>query len=209
MLSIALLVYYNINKNKKNYTAEYFGIETVVSSIDYDSDGVDDYTDILNSAKEQAENKPTYKSEYYESGYPPDDIGVCTDVIWRALKAAGYNLKDLVDEDIKNNPNEYPNITIIDSNIDFRRVVNLNTYFKRHTLTYTLNTNQIAEWQPGDIVVFEDNLHIGIVLDKRNKKGVPYVIHQINTISNFIDGMEEDILEKRTVTGHYRFYLTN
>ena len=34
---------------------------------------------------------------------PPDTEGVCTDVIWRAFKNAGYSLKDMVDEDIKNN----------------------------------------------------------------------------------------------------------
>lgn len=32
-----------------------------------------------------------------EGGYPPDNIGVCIDVVWRAFANAGYSLKDMVD----------------------------------------------------------------------------------------------------------------
>ena len=38
-----------------------------------------------------------YQSKYYAGGYPDDGLGVCTDVIWQALQAAGYDLKALVD----------------------------------------------------------------------------------------------------------------
>ena len=93
-----LLIY---QKNKNVYYAKDFDIETVISKTDYDNDEIDDYTDILQGAKIEAEDKPTYKSAYYSGGYPPDNEGVCTDVIWRALKNAGYSLKDMVDEDIK------------------------------------------------------------------------------------------------------------
>ena len=51
-------------------------------------------------ARKDAEIHPRYNGAYYDGGYPPDDIGVCTDVIWRAFKNAGYNLKDMVDNDI-------------------------------------------------------------------------------------------------------------
>ena len=49
-------------------------------------------------------------------------------------------------------------------------------------------------------VVFEK--HIGIVSDKRNKKGIPYVIHHANPYQlNY----EEDFLEYRDdIVGHYR-----
>ncbi len=98
-------------KNKPTYNAEYFGITEIKSQTDFDNDGIDDYTDILQGAKLQIPLNPKYKSAYYQGGYPPENEGVCTDVIWRALKNAGYNLKDLVDEDIKNNVKAYPRVS--------------------------------------------------------------------------------------------------
>ena len=120
-----IFLHYKYETTKKVYYAEDFGIEIVKSETDFDNDGIDDYTDILQGAKIEAENKPKYKSAYYNGGYPPDNEGVCTDVIWRALKNAGYSLKDMVDEDIKNNVNMYPRVNgKPDPNIDFRRVPN-------------------------------------------------------------------------------------
>ena len=195
-----LLIY---QKNKNVYYAKDFDIETVISKTDYDNDEIDDYTDILQGAKIEAENKPTYKSAYYSGGYPPDNEGVCTDVIWRALKNAGYLLKDMVDEDIKNNVDKYPRVDgKPDSNIDFRRVPNLKVYFERNQINLTTDLSKIEEWQPGDIVVFGSS-HIGIISDKRNKKGIPYLLHNGGQPLR-----EEDILEVynkyKPITGHYR-----
>lgn len=195
-----LLIY---QKNENVYYAKDFDIETVISKTDCDNDGIDDYTDILQGAKIEAENKPTYKSAYYSGGYPPDNEGVCTDVIWRALKNAGYSLKDMVDEDIKNNIDKYPRVDgKPDSNIDFRRVPNLKVYFERNQINLTTDLSKIGEWQPGDIVVFGSS-HIGIISDKRNKKGIPYLLHNGGQPLR-----EEDILEVyniyEPITGHYR-----
>lgn len=200
ILITRLLIY---QKNKNVYYANDFDIETVISKTDYDNDGIDDYTDILQGAKIEAENKPTYKSAYYSGGYPPDNEGVCTDVIWRALKNAGYLLKDMVDEDIKNNVDKYPRVDgKPDSNIDFRRVPNLKVYFERNQINLTTDLSKIEEWQPGDIVVFGSS-HIGIISDKRNKKGIPYLLHNGGQPLR-----EEDILEVynkyKPITGHYR-----
>lgn len=200
ILITGLLIY---QKNKNVYYANDFDIETVISKTDYDNDGIDDYTDILQGAKIEAENKPTYKSAYYSGGYPPDNEGVCTDVIWRALKNAGYSLKDMVDEDIKNNVDKYPRVDgKPDSNIDFRRVPNLKVYFERNQINLTTDLSKIEEWQPGDIVVFGSS-HIGIISDKRNKKGIPYLLHNGGQPLR-----EEDILEVynkyKPITGHYR-----
>ena len=84
LIYFVILGYFVYQDNKITYTAQDFGIETVISKTDCDNDGIDDYTDILQGAKIEAENKPTYKSAYYAGGYPPDNEGVCTDVIWRA-----------------------------------------------------------------------------------------------------------------------------
>ena len=191
------------HKYKKVYYADDFNIEILKSQTDYDNDGVDDYTDILQGAKIEAKNKPKYKSAYYAGGYPPENEGVCTDVIWRALKNAGYLLKDMVDEDIRNNIKEYPRVAgKQDCNIDFRRVPNLKVYFERNQIVLTTDLTKIEEWQPGDIVVF-GTLHIGIISDKRNKKGVPYLLHNGGQPVR-----EEDILELynkyEPISGHYR-----
>ncbi len=204
-ISIGLCVYvlWNNQKNKNVYYAEDFNIEVLISEKDYDNDGIDDYTDILQGARLEAERKPKYKSEYYSGGYPPDTEGVCTDVIWRALKNAGYSLKDMIDEDIKNNVSEYPRVQgKPDSNIDFRRVPNLKVYFQRNQISLTKDLNEISEWQPGDIVAF-GNSHVGIISDKRNEKGIPFLIHNGGQPNR-----EENILEIYNnydkITGHYR-----
>lgn len=188
---------------RRTYTAEDFDIQTVLSDADFNENGVDDYTDILLGARADAKNHPTYNGAYYEGGYPPDDIGVCTDVVWRAFKNAGYSLRDMVDQDIKARSESYPKVEKPDNNIDFRRVRNLRIFFEEHAISLTLDINEIAEWQPGDIVIFEDDKHIGIISDKRNKDGQPYVIHNGGQPNR-----EEDYLRKSTVTGHYRFDAT-
>lgn len=82
-------------------------------------------------------------------GYPPDNEGVCSDVIWRAFKNAGYNLKEMIDEDIKNNLDEYPRVNgEPDTNIDFRRVPNLQVFFEKYATKLTKDINIIEEWQP-------------------------------------------------------------
>lgn len=50
----------------------------------------------------------------------------------------------------------------------------------------------MEQWQGGDIVIFEK--HIGIVSDRRNWDGVPYVIHHNDPWQT---AYEQDILEKR------------
>lgn len=184
IISIILLIMvsvllYNLNiLPQKFYTAENFNIATIKSSVDYNNNGADDYTDILLGARKDAENHPTYDSRYFgNGGYPPDNIGVCTDVVWRAFKNAGYSLRDMVDNDIKNNPDEYIYVENRDKNIDFRRVGNLDIFFKKYAQSLTLDINRIEEWQPGDIVVFGNEEHIGVASDKRNSKGQTYIIH--------------------------------
>ena len=198
IIVVFILYRYNYIPHKK-YTNDYFNIEQYKSKIDKDKDGIDDQTDILNNTREYIKTKPKYKSKYYETGYPNDEYGVCTDVVGNALKNAGYDLMELVNEDIKNNQEKY-DIETIDKNIDFRRVKNLKIFFKNNAINLTTNINKIEEWQGGDIIIFKN--HIGIVSDKRNKKGIPFIIHNQ---SPYQSNYEEDILETRNdIVGHYR-----
>ena len=198
LLLILILYIFNYIPHKK-YTNKDFNIKTYISSIDKDNDGIDDETDILNNARDYIATKPKYKSKYYSTGYPDDNYGVCTDVVAYSLKNAGYDLMELVNNDINDNKDNY-NIKTIDKNIDFRRVVNLKVYFDNHAISLTTDISKIGEWQGGDIVIFKK--HIGIVSDKRNKNGIPFIIHHANP---FQRSYEEDILENRTdIIGHYR-----
>ena len=199
-LLIIIFVMYQFNYlPHKMYTNKDFNITPYISDVDMDNHGIDDATDILTNARTYIAKKPKYKSKYYGSGYPDDNYGVCTDVIAYSLKNSGYDLMKLVNEDIVNNKELY-NISQVDKNIDFRRVVNLKIYFDRHAIPLTTDTNKISEWQGGDIVVFKK--HIGIISDKRNKEGIPFVIHHANPIQKYY---EEDILKNRNdIVGHYR-----
>ena len=190
----------------EHYEAEEFGIQTVSSTVDFNNNGIDDYTDILIGARIDAENKPEYDGSYHAGGYPPEDMGVCTDVVWRAFKNAGYNLKAMMDEDIKNHTHLYPRVgEKPDPNIDFRRVPNLKVFFERFGVSLTLDPYEIEKWQPGDIVTFE-NRHIGIISDRRNKKGVPYIIHNGGQPRREENALAQYRLE---ISGHYRFDASN
>ncbi|MCQ4818467.1 DUF1287 domain-containing protein, partial [[Eubacterium] rectale] len=53
---------------------------------------------MLNNANNYIKTNPKYTSKYYNTGYPNDEYGVCTDVVAFALKDAGYDLMELVNE---------------------------------------------------------------------------------------------------------------
>ncbi len=197
--SLYISIYSNIIVVNKYYTNEDFGIESYISLVDKDEDGIDDQTDILQNVRKYIDTKPKYKSEYYNTGYPQGEYGVCTDVVAFGLLNSGYDLMELVNEDITNNKEKY-DIEEIDKNIDFRRVRNLKIYFDSHAISLTTDIYDIDKWQGGDIIVFEK--HIGVVSDKRNKNGVPFVIHHANP---YQVNYEEDFLEYRNdIIGHYR-----
>ena len=192
---LLLLIFYFLPR--KTYTNEDFNIPNIKSNIDYDNDGIDDYTDIYLSALDYVKTKPKYKSKYYNGGFPNDNFGVCTDVVAFAFLNAGYNLRDLVDEDIRENMELY-NIDKPDKNIDFRRVKNLKIFFDRTASTLTNDVNWYMDFQKGDIVVFDK--HIAIISEKRNKKGIPYIIHNSGNFKYV-----EDALTRYNIIGHYRW----
>lgn len=196
---VLVLQYYGILP-KRTYSSQHFGIDVVYSSQDYNHNGVDDYTDFLLGAKQDAENHPTYDGRYCAGGYPPEDIGVCTDVVWRAFRQAGYSLRDMVDQDVRQYPDRYPDIQYRDANIDFRRVKNLWAFFQAYALELTCDITDIDQWQPGDIVIFNGGKHIGVVSDLRNRSGQPYILHNAGQFRR-----EEDYLGRSPVEAHFRF----
>lgn len=147
-----------------------------------------------------------YKDTYFAGGYPPDDIGVCTDVIWKGFEGIGVKLKDLVDADIAGNPGAYSEVVDIpDPNIDFRLVPVLEVFFQRKAQILTTDLNAVLAWQPGDLVTFESS-HIAVVSNLRNIWGRPYIIQHGKD-----PAAEEDRIfaeDGMAISGHYRWPLT-
>lgn len=175
-------------------------VASIIGTSDADGDGISDQQDILQGALDYVATRPEYKSAYFQGGWPTDGTGVCTDVVAYGLRAAGYDLPSLVDADKRAAPDQYFGVPP-DINIDYRRVPNLAVYFSRHATALTTDLSDIDQWQGGDIVIFDDN-HIGIISDRRNASGVPYLIHHAHPHQQHY---EENVLDRYdNITGHYR-----
>lgn len=167
---------------------------------------------LLESAKEQTTQTkfydPTYKILAYPNGDLPVEKGVCTDVVIRAFRHAGIDLQKEIHEDMKVNFNVYPKkwgLKSTDSNIDHRRVPNLQTYFKRQGKALKI-TNESADYHPGDIVSWDLNgkglAHIGLISNIWSEKNKRFLI--IHNIGNGTQA--EDRIFEWKITGHYRYF---
>ena len=138
-------------------------------------------------------------------------IGVCADLPIRALRTAGFDLQQLVHEDMAGASDAYRvDQRRLDPNVDQRRVANLFVFFRRHARSLSTGTTAaaLAGWQPGDIVVWQlkgysRTDHIGIVSDRRDPaSGRPLVIHNFPTPGHVA---EEDVLTSWKIAGHPRY----
>jgi len=164
---------------------------------------------IVLGARIQASEAATYTPGYFKIGYPKGDLprgkGVCTDVVIRALRHAGYDLQKLIHEDMRKRFASYPRRERRpDSNIDHRRCPNQVWFFKKYgrSLTVKVSPETLAQWKPGDIVYWKlDNGldHTGVLTDRRNSNGEPWVVHNLSRC------MEEDVLTAWKIVGHYRY----
>lgn len=166
---------------------------------DRNGNGLSDAADLVLGARAAVEASPRYDASYVK-GYPSEDAGACTDVIWRAFKAAGFSLRDMVDADIAEHPEAYPNVEKRDVNIDYRRVVNLHIFFSRYAEEISTDKSDPTLWQPGDIVIYRDDRHIGIVSDRVGESGLPMLIHH-----SVLAAEEADRLASAEIAAHYRF----
>ena len=163
----------------------------------------------IDRTKHEVRYDGTYHSIAYPNGDVPANVGVCTDVVIRAYRAIGADLQVLVHQDMTENFSRYPSKRIWglsrpDSNIDHRRVPNLQVFFRRHGTALAV-TQQAADYKPGAIVswMLPGNLpHIGIVSDKR----VPgterlMIVHNIGAGPKL-----EDMLFSYPITGHFYYF---
>ena len=165
---------------------------------------------LIGAAVAQTTSRVTYDGSYRRIGYPggdvPAHIGVCTDLIVRAYRAVGVDLQVRVHEDMSAAFAAYPRawgLARPDSNIDHRRVPNLQTYFRRRGAARPISTDA-SDYAAGDLVTWmlPGNVpHIGLVTDQRSADGQrPMMAHNIGR------GPEiEDMLFAFPVTGHYRY----
>lgn len=154
------------------------------------------------------EYDPAYVSLEYPGGDVPEERGVCTDVVIRALRLLNFDLQKEAHEDMKRHFSAYPRCWGLkgpDKNIDHRRVPNLQTFFKRRGWQLPV-TQTAADYKPGDLVtcLLGDYLpHIMIVSDRKSEAGTPLIIHNIGAGTE-----EEDCLFAFPMTGHYRVNLS-
>ncbi len=167
---------------------------------------------LVHAAIERTHHSVRYDGSYRAINYPwgdvPADIGVCTDVVVRVYRALGTDLQQLVHLDMVEHFSAYPSRRIWglrrpDTNIDHRRVPNLQTFFSRHGVELEPSAD-VDNYKPGDIVTWmlPGNLpHIGIVIDKFDARTRhPLIVHNIGG-----GPVVEDSLFSYPITGHYRY----
>ncbi len=170
----------------------------------------DDVT-VVRAARSQVGVTIHYDPSYARIAYPMGDVplerGVCADVIVRAFRADGIDLQRRVHEDMAAHFALYPHTWGLrgpDTNIDHRRVPNLETFFRRLGDELAV-TATAQDYQAGDIVSWRlpnGLAHIGLVSDRMagDGSGRPLMIHNIGA-----GAQEEDVLFAWKVVGHFRW----
>ncbi len=161
------------------------------------------------AALDQTRLQVRYDGAYVRIAYPggdvPADTGVCTDVVIRGLRVLGFDLQQLVHEDMRRNFAAYPKqwgLKQPDTNIDHRRVPNLQTFFRRRGAALPVST-QPSRFQPGDLItctVAGRLPHIAIVVPAPDGGPVPWIVHNIGQGPKL-----ENRLFEFPLTGHYRW----
>lgn len=157
-----------------------------------------------------------YDPAYFKIDYPNGDVpkgkGVCTDVIIRSYRILNIDLQKEVHEDMIENFSLYPNLkkwgmTKTDTNIDHRRVPNLEVFFERKGIKLPVTQNA-KDYKTGELVTWmiNDKLpHIGIVTNKKSSDG------KRNLIVHNVGGGQvlEDCLFEYKIVGHFKYENSN
>lgn len=145
---------------------------------------------IAGAAIQRTTQEVSYDNTYYRLAYPMGDLpsnkGMNTDLIIRSLRKAGLDLQQEIHEDISQHFDQYPqlwNQLEPDSNIDHRRIENIQRYLTRHHKANSTSRSS-SDYAIGNIVIWrlpKGKLHIGVVVPgpgiHENEK---WVVHNIN-----------------------------
>lgn len=148
---------------------------------------------------------PDYVSIKYPNGDVPAKTGVCSDVVIRAYRKLGIDLQKEVHEDMKANFSKYPTkwgLKKTDTNIDHRRVPNLEVFFERKGTKLPISKNA-SDYKTGEMVTWMIGgklPHIGIVTNKKSSNGNPMIVHNVGG-----GQVLEDCLFSYKIVGHYLF----
>ena len=170
--------------------------------------------ELAQAALARTMHRVRYDGSYLKIAYPmgdvPPEIGVCTDVVIRAYRELGVDLQQQVHEDIRNNFSRYPSrkrwgLRKPDTNIDHRRVYNLQTFFERKGESLKI-TKDPKNYKPGDLVTWQltpKMPHIGVVLEMRSDEDPDrhLIAHNIGN-----GPVIEDMLFDFKISGHYRYH---
>jgi hypothetical protein len=157
---------------------------------------------------------PGYRRIDYPGGDAPRSTGVCADVVIRAARDAwAIDLQQLVHQDIAAHFSAYPSrrawgLTHPDANIDHRRVLNLETFWRRAGAAVWDSAPHAPGWsfegalEPGDLLtwrVLGRLPHVGVIAAAGFS---PSVIHNIGA------GAEVwplALFAPHTAVAHYRW----
>jgi len=151
---------------------------------------------------------PDYVALKYPNGDVPSNTGVCTDVVIRAYRKLGIDLQKEVHEDMVKNFSLYPNLKKwglkkCDTNIDHRRVPNLEIFFARKGTKLPISENA-DDFKTGEIVTWmiNDKLpHIGIITNRKSADGKRNLI--VHNVGN--GQVLQDCLFSYEIVGHFKY----
>ncbi len=155
----------------------------------------------------------TYDPAYYQILYPEGDVpagkGVASDLLIRCYRKLGIDLQKEIHEDMKSHFRLYPQLwaeAAPDSNIDHRRVPNIQRFLSRKGETLS-NSSDSIEYKVGDIVIWalsNAETHIGIVVPSASLEedsSSPWVVHHPAG-----GGVKwEKALFDHQILGHFRY----
>jgi hypothetical protein len=149
---------------------------------------------------------PAYVSIKYPNGDVPKNTGVCTDVVIRTYRIVGIDLQKEVHMDMVSNFEKYPKIWGLkkpDTNIDHRRVPNLEVFFSRKGKKLIVSENP-NDYKTGEIVTWLIGgklPHIGIITNKKSSdKKRPMIVHNVGG-----GQVLEDCLFDYEIVGHFKY----
>jgi uncharacterized protein YijF (DUF1287 family) len=206
LLLILLVIFFSLGckkAEKNDLKAENISVATIENPSTFEEKLSNAAISIID---ENVVYTPDYVSLKYPNGDVPAKTGVCSDVVIRAYRKLGIDLQKEVHEDMKANFSKYPTkwgLKKTDTNIDHRRVPNLEVFFERKGKKLEVSNNP-NDYKTGEIVTWMINgklPHIGIVTHKKSSDGKrPLLVHNVGG-----GQVLEDCLFSYDIVGHYKY----